>query len=68
MDKFDRDTTAAPAEILSEGEQRARRTLEAARRLLDPQAEPAAAVSSVEAKLQRYVRQAYHRRSYGAYG
>ncbi|CAB3698561.1 hypothetical protein [Achromobacter aegrifaciens] len=67
MDK-ERDTTAAPAEILSEGELRARRTLEAARRLLDPQAEPVAAVSSVEAELKRYVREAYHRRSYGSYG
>lgn len=64
MDKFERDTTAASAEILSEGELRARRTLEAARRLLDPEAEPVAAASSVEAELKRYVREAYRRRSY----
>ena len=64
MEKFERDTTAPCAEILSEGERRARRTLEAARRLLDPQAEPAVEVSSVEAELMRYVKEAYRRRSY----
>ncbi|MBO1016784.1 hypothetical protein IPU70_24715 [Achromobacter sp. SD115] len=64
MDKFERDTTAPSAEILSQGELRARRTLEAARRLLDPHAEPAATVSPVEAELQRYVKEAYRRRSY----
>ncbi|ADP18013.1 hypothetical protein AXYL_04699 [Achromobacter xylosoxidans A8] len=65
MDKFERETTAPSIEILSEGELRARRTLEAARRLLDPHAEPAAAtVSPVEAELQRYVKEAYRRRSY----
>ncbi|MGS1109085.1 hypothetical protein ACVCNH_22705 [Achromobacter anxifer] len=67
MNKFESVATAAPAEVLSEGELRARRTLEAARRLLDPQAEPAAAVSSVEAELRRYVRETYRRRTYGSY-
>jgi len=64
MEKFERDTTAPCAEILSEGELRARRTLEAARRLLDPHAEPAVEVSSVEAELMRYVKEAYRRRSH----
>ncbi|WKK19326.1 hypothetical protein QQL45_08445 [Achromobacter insolitus] len=63
MDKFERNA-AASAEVLSEGELRARRTLEAARRLLDPQAEPVAPISSVEAELKRYVKEAYRRRSY----
>jgi len=67
MEKHERDTTAAPVEVLSEGELRAQRTLEAARRLLDPQAEPVAAISSVEAELKRYVRETYRRRSYGSY-
>ncbi|QKH37540.1 hypothetical protein FOC84_22445 [Achromobacter pestifer] len=64
MEKSERDTAAPAAEVLSEAELRARRTLEAARRLLDPMAEPAAPVSTVEAELKRYVREAYRRRSY----
>jgi len=64
MEKIERDVTAPAVEVLSEGELRAQRTLEAARRLLDPRAAPAAPISSVEAELRRYVREAYRRRSY----
>ncbi|MGS1010078.1 hypothetical protein [Achromobacter anxifer] len=64
MEKFERNMAAPAVEVLSEGELRARRTLEAARRLLDPRAQPAAPVSSAEAELRRYVREAYRRRSY----
>ncbi|MGY6271327.1 hypothetical protein ACXIUT_16685 [Achromobacter denitrificans] len=63
MDKFERGATVELSGNLSEGELRARRTLEAARRLMEPDAD--APDSSVEAELQRYVKQAYRRHSYG---
>ena len=62
MERFNHNATVKPAGELSEGELRARRTLEAARRLMDP--ESAAPVSSVEAELKQYVKQAYRRHFY----
>ncbi|MPT39702.1 MAG: hypothetical protein E2603_14660 [Achromobacter sp.] len=65
MDKFERYSAAESSVNLSEGELRAQRTLEAARRLMDPDAGPSAApVSSIEAELKRYVKQTYRRHSY----
>jgi hypothetical protein len=63
MDKLDFNATAVPSRGLSEGERRAQRTLAAAQRLLNPEAGPE--MSTVEAELQRYVKQAYRRPSYG---
>lgn len=50
---------------LSDGERRAQRTLAAAQRLLHPDEPQAEAISSVEAELAGYVKNAYARRAYG---
>lgn len=62
MDKFERGAMVESSGELSEGELRAQRTIEAARRLMDP--ESVAPVLSVEAELKQYVKQAYRRHSY----
>lgn len=66
MDEDKQPASSRSSPALSTGERRALRTLAAAEQLLHPR--PAAempSMSSVEAELARYVRQAYRPRHYG---
>ncbi|GEM_PF-625802 len=53
-------TLAAPQQpVVTEAERCARRTLEAAQRLLHPQSAATTATSTIELELARYVKEAY---------
>lgn len=64
MDELKIIATSRPATVPSSAERRAQRTLAAAERLLHPDIPPTVTVSSVEAELASYVKDAYRPRTY----
>ncbi|QVQ28320.1 hypothetical protein [Achromobacter deleyi] len=66
MDELNSTATSRPPVALTSGERCAQRTLAAAEQLLNP-ARPSGlpSVSSIEAELARYVKEAYRPRTYG---
>lgn len=67
MEEFKYMSTSATPSQLSSGERRALRTLAAAQQLLHPERPPAVVMSSVEAELAKYVREAYRPRTLSAW-
>lgn len=66
MDELKYIATSRPIAALSNGERCAQRTLAAARQLLNPGSpSDLPSVSSIEAELARYVKEAYRPRTYG---